>query len=103
MDTTSFLLSLSQPALLHYRTSASLLSCTTARTAQVKGSGGSGAVPGGRTRWGVGACRAWLVRNRGLLIRWSKKDANHLALLQLASGLIAFKKAHTARLASLPG
>ena len=27
-----------------------------------------------------------------LLIRWSKKDKNHLALLQLASGLIAFKK-----------
>jgi hypothetical protein len=27
------------------------------------------------------------------------KDENHLALLQLASGLIAFKKAHAARLA----
>ena len=32
-------------------------------------------------------------RNRGILIRWSKKDENHLALLQLAAGLIAFKKA----------
>jgi hypothetical protein len=31
-----------------------------------------------------------------ILIRWSKKDENHLALLQLASGLIAFKKAHHA-------
>lgn len=31
-------------------------------------------------------------RNRGILIRWSKKDENHLALLQLASGVIAFKK-----------
>jgi len=37
-------------------------------------------------------------RNRGILIRWSKKDENHLALLQLASGLIAFKKAHAAAL-----
>jgi putative transposase len=47
-------------------------------------------------RWVVEACHSWLNRNRGILIRWSKKDENHLALLQLASGLIAFKKAHTA-------
>ncbi len=38
-------------------------------------------------------------RNRGILIRWSKKDENHLALLQLAAGLIAYKKANAARLA----
>ncbi len=46
---------------------------------------------------GAGSSRrahSWLNRNRGILIRWSKKDENHLALLQLASGLIAFKKAH---------
>ena len=49
-------------------------------------------------RWVVEACHSWLNRNRALLIRWSKKDANHLALLQLASGLIAFKKANAARL-----
>jgi hypothetical protein len=49
-------------------------------------------------RWVVEACHSWLNRNRALLIRWSKKDQNHLALLQLASGLIAFKKAHAARL-----
>ena len=48
-------------------------------------------------RWVVEACHSWLNRNRALLIRWSKKDDNHLALLQLASGLIAFKKAHAAR------
>jgi hypothetical protein len=55
-------------------------------------------------RWVVEACHSWLNRNRALLIRWSKKDENHLALLQLASGLIAFKKAHAARLAAaLPG
>jgi putative transposase len=48
-------------------------------------------------RWIVEACHSWLNRNRALLIRWSKKDDNHLALLQLACGLIAFKKAHAAR------
>ncbi len=62
-------------------------------------------VPGWKARrWVVEACHSWLNRNRALLIRWSKKDDNHLALLQLASGLIAFKKAHAARLATaLPG
>jgi len=61
--------------------------------------------PGWRARrWVVEACHSWLNRNRALLIRWSKKDQNHLALLQLASGLIAFKKAHAARLATIqPG
>jgi hypothetical protein len=52
----------------------------------------------------VEATHSWLNRNRGILIRWSKKDCNHLALLQLASGLIAFKKARKATLAiALPG
>jgi putative transposase len=37
---------------------------------------------------------SWFNRNRAILIRWSKKDENHLALLQLAAGLIAFKQAH---------
>ena len=61
--------------------------------------------PGWRARrWVVEACHSWLNRNRALLVRWSKKEANHLALLQLACGLIAFKKAHAARLAhALPG
>jgi putative transposase len=61
--------------------------------------------PGWRARrWVVEACHSWLNRNRALLIRWSKKAENHLALLQLASGLLAFKKAHAARLATgLPG
>ena len=49
-------------------------------------------------RWVVEATHSWLNRNRGILIRWSKKDENHLALLQLACGLIAFKKARTALL-----
>ena len=57
--------------------------------------------PGWRARrWVVEACHSWMNRNRGILIRWSKKDENHLALLQLASGLIAFKKAHLATLAT---
>ncbi len=60
--------------------------------------------PGWRARrWVVEACHSWLNRNRAILIRWSKKEENHLALLQLASGLIAFKKAQAARLAALPG
>jgi putative transposase len=45
----------------------------------------------------VEACHSWFNRNRGILVRWSKKEENHLALLQLASGLIAFKRAHAAR------
>ncbi len=55
-------------------------------------------------RWVVEAAHSWLNRNRGILIRWSKKEENHLALLQLASGLIALKKSRTAILAAaLPG
>jgi hypothetical protein len=55
-------------------------------------------------RWVVEAAHSWLNRNRGILIRWSKKEENHLAMLQLASGLIAFKKSRTAILAAaLPG
>lgn len=61
--------------------------------------------PGWRARrWVVEATHSWLNRNRAILIRWSKKDENHLALLQLASGLIAFKKARAVTLAAaLPG
>ena len=54
--------------------------------------------PGWRARrWVVEACHSWLNRNRDPhpLVQ---KDDNHLALLQLASGLIAFKKAHAAGL-----
>lgn len=51
-------------------------------------------------RWVVEACHSWLNRNRAILIRWSKKEENHLALLQLASGMIAFKRAHAARVAA---
>jgi transposase len=57
--------------------------------------------PGWRARrWVVEATHSWLNRNRAILVRWSKKDENHLALLQLAGGLIAFKKARAATLAA---
>ena len=57
-------------------------------------------VPGWKARrWVVEATHSWLNRNRGILIRWSKKEENHLAFLHLACGLIAFKKAHAAQLA----
>jgi len=46
-------------------------------------------------RWVVEACHSWMNRNRALLICWSKKPENHTALMHLAAGLIAFKKAHT--------
>jgi transposase len=48
-------------------------------------------------RWVVEACHSWFNRDRGILVRWSKKDENHLAFLQLAGDLIAFKKARAAR------
>jgi len=60
--------------------------------------------PGWRARrWVVEAAHSWLNRNRAILVRWSKKDENHLALLQLASGLVAFKKAQAATLIAQPG
>ena len=60
-------------------------------------------VPGWKARrWVVEATHSWLNRNRGILIRWSKKKENHLALLQLGCGLIAFKKANSARLTPRP-
>jgi transposase len=55
----------------------------------------------GARRWVVEACHSWLNHNRGLLTRLSKQDENHLALLQLASGLIALKKARAATLAGV--
>jgi hypothetical protein len=51
-------------------------------------------------RWVVEATHSWLNRNWGILIRWCKKDENHLALLQFAAGLIAFKNARRALLAA---
>ena len=43
-------------------------------------------------RWVVERTHSWLNRYRALLIRWSKKPENHLALLQLACALITWKQ-----------
>lgn len=50
-------------------------------------------------RWVVERSHSWLNRNRGLLIRWSKKPENHRALHHLAFGIIAWKAALVADLA----
>jgi putative transposase len=42
-------------------------------------------------RWVVERTHSWLNRFRALLIRWSKKPENHLALLHLACALITSK------------
>ena len=50
-------------------------------------------------RWVVERTLAWLSMCRGILIRWEKKSENYLGLLQLACGLIWFRRYH--RLADL--
>jgi len=50
-------------------------------------------------RWVVERTLAWLSMCRGILIRWEKKSQNYLAMLQLACGLIWFRRYH--RLADL--
>jgi putative transposase len=50
-------------------------------------------------RWVVERTLAWLSMCRGILIRWEKKSENYLGLLQLACGLIWFRRYH--RLANL--
>ena len=47
----------------------------------------------------VEACHSWLKRPRALPLRGSKTADPHRALLRLACGLIASKKARAARLA----
>lgn len=42
-------------------------------------------------RWVVERAHSWLNRFRGILIRWSKKAENYLALLHLALGIIAWR------------
>ena len=50
-------------------------------------------------RWVVERTLAWLSMCRGILIRCEKKSENDLAMLQLACGLIWFRRYH--RLADL--
>ena len=42
-------------------------------------------------RWVVERTHSWLNRYRAILIRWSKKPENHLAMLHLACALITWK------------
>lgn len=50
-------------------------------------------------RWVVERTLGWLSMCRGILIRWEKKSANYLGMLQLACALIWFRRYH--RLADL--
>ena len=42
-------------------------------------------------RWVVERTHSWLNRFRGLLIRWSKKESNYTAFLDLVCGVIAWR------------
>ena len=42
-------------------------------------------------RWVVERTHSWMNRFRGILIRWSKKAENYLAMLHLACGMIAWR------------
>lgn len=53
-----------------------------------------GCVRGRPRRWVVERTNSWHNRFRDLLIRWERISANYLAMLQLASGLIAYQQAH---------
>jgi transposase len=52
-----------------------------------------GRVRGKARRWVVERTNSWHNRFRGLLVRWERRGAHYLALLQLACGLIAFQQA----------
>lgn len=45
-------------------------------------------------RWVVERTFAWLSKCRGLLVRYEKKAQNYIGLLQLACGLIWFRRYH---------
>ena len=45
-------------------------------------------------RWVVERTLAWLSKCRGLLVRYDKHDVNYLGLLQLACGLLWYRRLH---------
>lgn len=49
-------------------------------------------------RWVVERTLAWLSKCRALLIRYDKKAANYLGLLQLACGLLWYRRLHRLQL-----
>ena len=55
-------------------------------------------IPGYRARrWVVEVCHSWLNRFRKILVRFEKKLATHLALLQFACAYIVLKRAEVFR------
>jgi len=48
-------------------------------------------------RWVVEVAHGWFNRFRRLLIRWEKRAENYLAFVQLAAGLIIYRKLRHAR------
>ncbi len=44
-------------------------------------------------RWVVERTHSWMNRFRSVLIRWSKKPENHLAMLHFVCGMIAYRAA----------
>jgi putative transposase len=46
-------------------------------------------------RWVVERTFAWLSKCRGILVRYDKKDGNYLGLIQLACGLLWYRRLHT--------
>jgi putative transposase len=45
-------------------------------------------------RWVVERAFAWLSKCRGLLVRYEKKDGNYLGLIQMACGLLWYRRLH---------
>jgi putative transposase len=45
-------------------------------------------------RWVVGRAFAWLSKCRGILVRYDKKDGNYLGLIQIACGLLWYRRLH---------
>ena len=45
-------------------------------------------------RWVVERTFAWLSKCRGILVRYEKKDINYLGLIQLACGLLWYRRLH---------
>jgi transposase len=52
----------------------------------------TGRIHGKPRRWVVERTNSWHNRFRGLLIRWERKARNYLALVYLASALIAHQQ-----------
>ena len=52
-----------------------------------------GCIRGKPRRWVVERTNSWHNQFRGLLVRWERIAANYLALVQIASALIAFNAA----------